>query len=154
LIRRLPPNPRGGGGLYLIGIGRPDAAAEFSKRIGADPSRVFADDGAGNQTAAGFHRGIGSMWNPGEVYGALSLYNLLSRDGGPSFEELVTAYGGAARNVGLRQLFPSHISDALRQGGTFVFQGDVPLIAHFESKVGDFHDIDSIVRAASAPLRQ
>lgn len=53
----------------------------------------------------------------------------------------------AIDNVGIKTIMPSDMKDTLRQGGTLVFKGSKSLFEHFDSKVGDNANIDSILAA-------
>jgi len=56
----------------------------------------------------------------------------------------------AIDNVGIKAIMPVDMKDTLRQGGTFVFIGSKALYEHYDSKVGDNADIDSILAAMKA----
>lgn len=81
------------------------------------------------------------MWNPPAVN------NMMSRNDEDSLKALGEAYKNAADNIGIKNLAPKKIEDTLRQGGTFIFKGEEPLVQHFDAKVGDNCDIESILQA-------
>jgi len=84
-------------------------------------------------------KGINTMWNPPAVG------EMMKRNDQESLTALGEAYKAAADNIGIQQLAPTNIEDTLRQGGTFIFKGSKPLVAHYDAKVGDNYDIESIL---------
>ena len=72
---------------------------------------------------------------------------MMSRNDEESLKELGEAYKAAADKIGFKNLAPKNIEDTLRQGGTFVFKGSNPLLAHYDQKVGDNAEIEDILSA-------
>mmetsp|Transcript_9231 Transcript_9231/g.16778 ORF Transcript_9231/g.16778 Transcript_9231/m.16778 type:complete len:84 (-) Transcript_9231:404-655(-) len=79
------------------------------------------------------------MWNPPAVD------NMMARNDEQSLKALGEAYKGAVDAIGFQNLAPKKIQDTLRQGGTFVFKGDRPLLDHVDAKVGDNCEIEDIL---------
>lgn len=77
------------------------------------------------------------MWNPPAVG------KMMERNNQESLTLLGQSYKKAADNIGIQKLAPTNIEDTLRQGGTFIFKGNTPLVAHYDEKVGDNYDIES-----------
>ena len=101
--------------MFFIGVGTGEAAAEFAKELGIDPSLCFGDDGGVAGDALGLKQGFGSMWNPPAVS------TMMERNDEESLKALGEAYKNAADNIGFAKLAPKDMKDTLRQGGTFVF---------------------------------
>lgn len=139
VIPALERNGGGKGKLFLVGVGSADAALEFASQLEVDPSICFGDDGGVVGDALGLEKGFGTMWNPPAVNA------MMSRNDQESLTALGEAYKGAAENIGIKQLAPSQIKDTLRQGGTFIFRGNQPLLEHFDAKVGDNCAMDTII---------
>lgn len=127
--------------LYFVGVGTGEAAAEFAKQLGIDPSLCFGDEGGAVGEELGLAKGFKTMWNPPAVE------NMMARNDQESLTVLGEAYKNAADNIGIQNLAPKKIEDTLRQGGTFVFKGNKPLLAHFDTKVGDNCEIQDILGA-------
>lgn len=127
--------------LYFIGVGTGEAAAEFANQLGIDPALCFGDDGGAVGDALGLEKGFKTMWNPPAVD------NMMARNDQESLKTLGEAFKNAADNIGIQNLAPKQIKDTLRQGGTFVFKGSKPLLAHYDSKVGDNCEIEDILAA-------
>lgn len=87
------------------------------------------------------------MWNPAAVNA------MMSRNDQESLTDLGNAYKMAIDNVGIKTIMPSDMKYTLRQGGTFVVRGSNALYEHYDSKVGDNADIDSISTAMQGRLR-
>jgi len=134
---------KNGGRLFLAGVGTGEAAAEFANQLEIDPALCFGDDGGAAGDALGLDKGLGTMWNPPAVDA------MMARNDESSLKELGSAFKGAVDNISIQKLAPKDISDTLRQGGTFVFRGNKPLLMHFDSKVGDNCSIEDILAAAS-----
>jgi len=114
---------------------------EFATQLDIDPGMCFGDDRGAMGDALGFEKGFNTMWNPSAVK------DMMSRNDKDSLEDLGNAYKNAADNVGFKNLAPKDVSDTLRQGGTFVFNGSKSILEHFDTKVGDNADIDTILAA-------
>lgn len=127
--------------LYFVGVGTGEAAAEFAEQLDIDPALCFGDEGGAVGDALGLDKGFKTMWNPPAVE------NMMARNDQESLTALGEAYKAAADNIGIQNLAPKQIEDTLRQGGTFVFKGSEPLLAHFDSKVGDNCEIKDILAA-------
>jgi len=140
----LPALKKKSGKLFLIGIGSDEAALEFASQLEVDPSICFGDNGGTAGDALGLEKGFGTMWNPQAVNA------MMSRNNQDSLTALGEAYKSAADNIGIKKLAPTDIADTLRQGGTFVFRGNEPILQHFDSKVGDNCDIDAILASICA----
>lgn len=91
--------------------------------------------------ALALEKGFKTMWNPPAVD------KMMSRNDEDSLKALGEAYKNAADNIGIQNLAPPNIKDTLRQGGTFVFRGETNVLEHFDGKVGDNCEIDSILQA-------
>mmetsp|Transcript_22721 Transcript_22721/g.34364 ORF Transcript_22721/g.34364 Transcript_22721/m.34364 type:complete len:87 (-) Transcript_22721:114-374(-) len=81
-----------------------------------------------------------TMWNPPAV-GAM-----MDRNDEESLKNLGEAYKAAADNIGFKQLAPVDLKDTLRQGGTFVFNGDKLMLEHYDEKVGDNCSVEDIMK--------
>lgn len=127
--------------LYFVGVGTGEAAAEFAKSLGIDPKLCFGDEGGVVGDVLGLDKGFKTMWNPPAVDA------MMARNDQDSLKELGKAYKAAADNIGIQNLAPKNIEDTLRQGGTFVFKGNKPLLAHYDQKVGDNAKIEDILAA-------
>lgn len=127
--------------LFFVGVGTGEAAAEFAQQLGIDPALCFGDDGGAVGDALNLSKGIKTMWNPPAVD------NMMARNDQESLTLLGEAYKKAADNIGFQNLAPREIKDTLRQGGTFVFKGNKPLLAHYDTKVGDNCEIQDILSA-------
>lgn len=125
--------------LYFVGVGTGEAAAEFANQLGIDPALCFGDEGGAVGDALGLEKGFNTMWNPPAVD------NMMARNDKDSLTVLGEAYTNAAENIGIQNLAPKMIKDTLRQGGTFVFKGNKPLLTHYDSKVGDNCEIEDII---------
>ena len=125
----------------LVGAGSGEAAAEFAAQLGVDPSVCFGAEGDAYD-AVGLEEGLKTMWNPPAVD------EMMARNDGSSLKALGEAYKNAADNIGFKRLAPPDIKDTLRQGGTFVFRGGRPLLEHYDGKVGDNCDIQTILEVA------
>jgi len=129
------------GKLYFVGIGSAEAAKEFAVNLGIDPKLCFGDEGGAVGDVLGLGKGFKTMWNPPAVD------NMMARNDQDSLKELGEAYKNAADSIGIKNLAPKKIEDTLRQGGTFVFKGNKPLLAHYDQKVGDNAEIQDILAA-------
>jgi len=129
------------GKLYFVGIGSAEAAKEFAVNLGIDPKLCFGDEGGAVGDVLGLGKGFKTMWNPPAVD------NMMARNDQDSLKELGEAYKNAADSIGIKNLAPKNIEDTLRQGGTFVFKGNKPLLAHYDQKVGDNAEIQDILAA-------
>lgn len=129
--------------MFFIGVGTGEAAAEFAKELGIDPSLCFGDDGGVTGDSLGLKQGFGSMWNPPAVS------TMMERNDEESLKALGEAYKNAADNIGFAKLAPKDIKDTLRQGGTFVFKGDCLLFEHYDEKVGDNANISDVLACIS-----
>mmetsp|Transcript_5834 Transcript_5834/g.5567 ORF Transcript_5834/g.5567 Transcript_5834/m.5567 type:complete len:129 (-) Transcript_5834:190-576(-) len=126
--------------MYFVGVGSTVAASEFASQLGIDPSLCLADDGGVAGDALRLEKGVKTMWNPPAVE------NMMGRNDENSLKALGEAYMAAAENIGFQKLAPEDIKDTLRQGGTFVFKGEVPVLEHYDSKVGDNCEIADILK--------
>lgn len=124
-----------------MGVGSGEAAAEFADQLGINPSLCFGDEGGAVGEVLGLDKGFKTMWNPPAVQ------NMMARNDQESLTALGEAYKAAADSIGLQNLAPKEIEDTLRQGGTFVFKGNKPLLAHYDTKVGDNCEIEDILAA-------
>lgn len=129
--------------LYFVGVGTGEAAAEFADKLGLDPRLCFGDEDGAIGDVLGLEKGFKTMWNPPAID------NMMARNDQESLTALGEAYKAAADNIGFQKLAPKKIDDTLRQGGTFVFKGNKPLLSHYDSKVGDNCQIDDILAALS-----
>ena len=127
--------------LFFVGVGTGEAAAEFADKLGIEATLCFGDEGGAVGDAIGLDKGFKTMWNPPAVDA------MMARNDQDSLTELGKAYKEAADSIGIQQLAPKNIADTLRQGGTFVFRGDKVLLEHFDSKVGDNCEIETILAA-------
>ena len=130
--------------LYFVGVGTAQAANEFATQLNINPKLCFGDEGGAMGDALGLNQGVKTMWNPAAVNA------MMSRNDQESLTELGNAYKMAIDNVGIKTIMPVDMKDTLRQGGTFVFRGSKALYEHYDSKVGDNADIDSILAAMKA----
>lgn len=130
--------------LFFVGVGTSEAAAEFASQLGIDPKLCFGDEDGVAGDALQLGKGFNTMWNPPAVN------KMMDRNDEDSLKALGEAYKGAADNIGIKNLAPAKIKDTLRQGGTFVFRGENVLLEHFDSKVGDNCEIDSILTSVRA----
>jgi len=137
--RVLPAVQKKGGKLFFIGVGTGEAAAQFASQLDIDPSLCFGDDGGAVGESIGLEKGFKTMWNPPAVD------NMMARNDEQSLKTLGEAYKGAVDAIGFQNLAPKKIQDTLRQGGTFVFKGDRPLLDHVDAKVGDNCEIEDIL---------
>ena len=124
----------------MIGIGSGDAANEFASQLDIDPQLCFADEGGSLGKSIGLESGFQTMWNPPAVNA------MMSRNDESSLKALGEAYKGAADSIGIQKLAPPDIKDTLQQGGTFVFRGSDSILEHYDTKVGDNCDVDSILK--------
>jgi hypothetical protein len=127
-----------------VGVGTAQAANEFATQLNINPKLCFGDEGGAMGDALGLNQGVKTMWNPAAVNA------MMSRNDQESLTELGNAYKMAIDNVGIKTIMPVDMKDTLRQGGTFVFRGSKALYEHYDSKVGDNADIDSILAAMKA----
>ena len=127
-----------------MGVGTAQAANEFATQLNINPKLCFGDEGGTMGDALGLNQGVKTMWNPAAVNA------MMSRNDQESLTELGNAYKMAIDNVGIKAIMPVDMKDTLRQGGTFVFRGSKALYEHYDSKVGDNADIDSILAAMKA----
>jgi hypothetical protein len=127
-----------------VGVGTAQAANEFATQLNINPKLCFGDEGGAMGDALGLNQGVKTMWNPAAVNA------MMSRNDQESLTDLGNAYKIAIDNVGIKTIMPSDMKDTLRQGGTFVFRGSKTLYEHYDSKVGDNADIDSILAAMKA----
>ena len=125
--------------MFFIGVGTGEAAAEFAKELGIDPSLCFGDDGGVAGDKLGLQSGFNTMWNPPAVS------KMMERNDEDSLKALGEAYKNAADNIGIQNLAPKDINDTLRQGGTFVYKGDKLLLEHYDEKAGDNANISDIL---------
>ena len=102
---------------------------------------MLGDDGGAVGDAIGLDKGLKTMWNPPAVD------KMMSRNDEESLKSLGESFVGAVDSIGIRKLAPEKVEDTLRQGGTFVYRGEIPLLEHFDSKVGDNCEIDDILNA-------
>ena len=116
------------------------AAREFASQLNLNSDYCFADDGAQVGQALGLEQGFNSMWNPPAVS------SMMERNDETSLKALGEAYKGAADSIGFQKLAPPDMKDTLRQGGTFVFRGSELMLEHYDAKVGDNCDIESILK--------
>lgn len=130
---------KNGGKMFFVGVGSADAAAEFADQLGIDPALCFGDDGGAVGDAIGLDKGLKTMWNPPAVD------KMMSRNDEESLKSLGESFKGAVDSIGIRKLAPEKVADTLRQGGTFVYRGEEPLLEHFDEKVGDNCEIDDIL---------
>lgn len=87
----------------------------------------------------GLQAGFQTMWNPPAVNA------MMSRNDEASLKALGEAYKSAADSIGIQNLAPPDIKDTLQQGGTFIFRGSNSLLEHYDTKVGNNCDIDSML---------
>ena len=127
-----------------MGVGTAQAANEFATQLNINPKLCFGDEGGAMGDALGLNQGVKTMWNPAAVNA------MMSRNDQESLTELGNAYKMAIDNVGIKTIMPVDMKDTLRQGVTFVFRGSKALYEHYDSKVGDNADIDSILAAMKA----
>ena len=127
--------------LYFVGVGTGEAASEFATNLGIDAKLCFGDEGGAAGDVLGLDKGVKTMWNPPAVNA------MMSRNDEDSLKQLGEAYKTAADNIGFKRLAPTKMEDTLRQGGTFVFKGNTPLLAHYDQKVGDNAEIEDILAA-------
>lgn len=127
--------------MFFVGVGSAEAAAEFAGQLGINPALCFGDDGGAVGDAIGLDKGLKTMWNPPAVD------KMMSRNDEESLKSLGESFVGAVDSIGIRKLAPEKVEDTLRQGGTFVYRGEIPLLEHFDSKVGDNCEIDDILNA-------
>lgn len=125
--------------MFFVGVGTAEAAAEFANQLGIDPALCFGDDGGTVGDAIGLDKGLKTMWNPPAVD------NMMRRNDEQSLKSLGESFIGAVDSIGIRKLAPEKVADTLRQGGTFVYRGEQPLLEHYDSKVGDNCKIDDIL---------
>lgn len=127
--------------MFFVGVGSAEAAAEFADQLGLDPAMCFGDDGGAVGDVIGLDKGLKTMWNPPAVD------NMMSRNNEESLKRLGESFVAAVDSIGIRKLAPEKVADTLRQGGTFVYRGERPLLEHFDEKVGDNAEIDDILSA-------
>jgi len=120
-----------------VGVGSAAAASEFATQLGVSPSICFGDEDGVVGESLELLKGVGTMWNPPAVG------KMMERNNQESLTLLGQSYKKAADNIGIQKLAPTNIEDTLRQGGTFIFKGNTPLVAHYDEKVGDNYDIES-----------
>jgi hypothetical protein len=132
---------KNGGKMFFVGVGTAEAAAEFAGQLGLDPALCFGDDGGAVGDAIGLDKGLKTMWNPPAVD------KMMSRNDEESLKSLGESFVGAVDSIGIKKLAPEKVADTLRQGGTFVYRGETPLLEHFDEKVGDNAEIDAILSA-------
>ena len=125
--------------MFFVGVGSPQAAAEFATELNIDPSICFGDEGGSVGDALNLNKGMKTMWNPPAVS------RMMERNDETSLKALGEAYKNAADNIGFQNLAPKDIQDTLRQGGTFVFKGDELRFEHYDEKVGDNAKIEDIL---------
>jgi hypothetical protein len=134
--------------LLWIGIGSNEAAKEFADQLNLHAANVFGDVNGQTGDALGFGQGVRTMWNPAAVQ------QMMARNDETSLKSLGESYKAAAETVGIQTLMPADMKDTLRQGGTFVFHGDLLLLEHYDAKVGDNCSIESIMDAITAGNRR
>lgn len=122
-----------------MGVGSVTAASEFATQLGVSPSICFGDEGGVVGDSLELLKGVKTMWNPSAVG------KMMERNDQVSLTVLGESYKVAADNIGIQKLAPTNIEDTLRQGGTFMFKGNTPLVAHYDEKVGDNYDIESML---------
>jgi len=126
--------------VFFVGVGSSVAVQEFATQLDIDPTLCFADEGGAAGDVLGLEKGMKTMWNPPAVN------NMMGRNDEESLKALGDAYKTAADNIGIQKLAPDNIKDTLRQGGTFVFNGEKLLLEHYDKKVGDNCSIEDIMK--------
>lgn len=128
------------GKVFFVGVGSSQAVKEFATQLEIDPTLCFADEGGVTGDVLGLEKGVKTMWNPPAVD------NMMGRNNEESLKALGEVYMSAANNIGFQKLAPENMKDTLRQGGTFVFNGEKLLLEHYDEKVGDNCSIEDIMK--------
>lgn len=125
--------------MFFVGVGSPQAAAEFASELKIDPSLCFGDQDGAVGDVLNLNKGMKTMWNPPAVS------TMMERNDEASLKALGEAYKSAADKIGFQNLAPRDMQDTLRQGGTFVFRGNELRFEHYDQKVGDNAKIEDIL---------
>jgi hypothetical protein len=127
--------------LVAVGIGTPERGQEFCDLIAFPRENLYSDPTSECYGALGLYKGVGrTFFNPRTPY---SIAERIQRDGG---QELL---GALSR---WKPWIPPESSQALQQGGTFVFVGRETVFEHFDQSTGDHADL-KLVLAAAIPTR-
>lgn len=129
-------------GLRMISIGKPEVGAKLCDHLGiqgcedllfADPENTLYDD-------LDLNRGVDvTFFRPSTPQAILA--RQLKKDGMKELTEVLSKWAGAF-------FIPPKQEQAYIQGGSFVFDGDQTLLAHYDESTGAHANIDAVIDAA------
>ena len=130
-----------GVGLYAVGIGTSEKAKLVANHVGYSSDKLFADPDNVLYDALQLNSGLQrTFFNPATPYAILD--RLTSQKMG----DLNTVLGKWKDAF----IIPPKQSQALNQGGLFVFDGDDSAFVHYDASTGAHGDLDQAVAVALA----
>ena len=130
-----------GVGLYAVGIGTAEKAKLVADHVGYSSDKLFADPDNVLYDALSLNSGLQrTFFNPATPYAILE--RLTSRKMG-DLNNVLGKWGDAF-------IIPPKQSQALNQGGLFVFDGADSVFVHYDASTGAHGDLDKAVGVALA----
>lgn len=129
--------------LVGVGIGTPARGQEFCEHVGFPRECLYSDPTSSTYAALGLYKGVDKTF-----FSATTPLALLARAQKDGAKDLL---GVLAR---WKPWTPPETSQALQQGGTFVFAGRDALFEHFDQATGDHADLKRVLDAAIPPKRR
>jgi hypothetical protein len=128
--------------LVGVGIGTPARGQEFCDHIGFPRECLYSDPTSSTYSAIGLYKGVGETF-----FNAQTPYSLLARVQKDGAQDLL---GALSR---WKPWTPPDTSQALQQGGTFIFAGRDSIFEHFDKSTGDHPELKRVLDAAIPPRR-
>jgi len=129
--------------LIMLSIGTPEngkklvehlSIPEFADYLYVDPTNSLYD-------SLHLNKGVGStFFSPGTSFAFLKRFT--QQDGTKELKEVLSKWNKAI-------YVPPRQSQALNQGGTFLFDGDLTVFAHYDEGTGDHSDIQQVIDLAN-----
>ena len=130
-----------GVGLYAVGIGTSEKAKLVADHVGYSTDKLLADPDNVLYDALALNSGLQrTFFNPATPYAILD--RLTSRKMS-DLNDVLGRWGDAF-------IIPPKQSQALNQGGLFVFDGDSSVFVHYDASTGAHGDLDRAVAVALA----
>ena len=128
-------------GLYAVGIGTSEKANLVANHVGYSTDKLFADPDNVLYDALSLNAGLQrTFFNPATPYAILD--RLTSRKMG-DLNNVLGKWGDAF-------IIPPKQSQALNQGGLFVFDGADSVFVHYDASTGAHGDLEQAVAVALA----
>lgn len=131
-------------GLKMISIGKPEVGASLCDHLGVEDcwNFLFADPENKLYNDLDLNKGMDvTFFNPATPFAIRD--RLFKKDGMKRLNEVLGKWTGAFH-------IPPKREQAFNQGGTFVFQGDRTLFAHYDESTGAHADIQAVVKTAKS----